>query len=91
MMRPFGLRAGATVCFAFVIAGAAIAQQDRAPEPSSITIAGAVSSRLMLSLADIEKMPQTTIRVVNPHSQSSGDLFGHTARYAAAASRCATW
>lgn len=68
MIWLFNLRTAFAFCVAILMAGAAPAQQANVPGPSSITITGAVTTPLTLSLADLEKMPQTTLRVVNPHS-----------------------
>jgi len=67
-MRLFNLRTGTVFCVAMWMAGAAAAQQANVPAPPSLTITGAVTSPLTLSVAGLEKMPQTTLRVVNPHS-----------------------
>jgi len=50
---------------------AAVAQKSAASGPSMITITGAVTTPLTLSVADLEKMPQTTLSVVNPHSHKA--------------------
>lgn len=50
------------------LAGIAAAQTGTKAGPSTITIGGDVTTPLTLSVADLEKMPQTTLRVVNPHS-----------------------
>ena len=44
------------------------AQQPAQMGPSQITIGGAVAMPLTVSAEDLQKMPQTTIRVMNPHS-----------------------
>jgi DMSO/TMAO reductase YedYZ molybdopterin-dependent catalytic subunit len=50
---------------------AAVAQKSAASGPSTITITGAVTTPLTLSVAELEKMPQTTLSVVNPHSHKA--------------------
>jgi len=44
------------------------AQQPAPMGPSQITIGGAVTMPLTVSLEDLKKMPQTTVRVMNAHS-----------------------
>jgi len=44
------------------------AQQPAPMGPSQIAIGGAVTMPLTVSAEDLEKMPQTTVRVMNPHS-----------------------
>ncbi|MGA9884340.1 MAG: hypothetical protein WBQ34_11540 [Candidatus Acidiferrales bacterium] len=51
---------------AIAIPSAALARRAAAPFPSSIAIGGDVPMLLTLSLTDLEKMPQTTLQVVNP-------------------------
>jgi DMSO/TMAO reductase YedYZ molybdopterin-dependent catalytic subunit len=53
---------------AMFLAGTAAAQNGATAAPSVLTIGGDVTTPLTLSVANLEKMPQTTLRVVNPHS-----------------------
>lgn len=50
---------------------AAAAQSSPASGPSTVTITGAVTTPLTLSVVELEKMPQTTLNVVNPHSHKA--------------------
>lgn len=49
-------------------AGIAAAQTAPSGTASSLTIGGDVATPLTISVADLEKMPQTTLTVVNPHN-----------------------
>jgi len=57
---------------AFFLAHSSIhAQTSPATGPSAITISGDGITSLTLSVADLEKMAQTTVHVVNPHSHKA--------------------
>lgn len=69
MIRRVALQTVVISCAMLMGAGAgARAEQAKTAGPSSITITGAVTTPLTLPIADLQKMPQTTIHVVNPHS-----------------------
>ncbi len=76
MILRFVVSAGVVFCLASLPAANARAQQANAVAPPSITIDGAVSAPLTVSLVDLEKMPQTTIHVVNPHSHQAETYRG---------------
>lgn len=71
MIRRVALRCNLVVAFAMLVAACVRAQGAKAAGPSSITISGAVTTPLTLSIADLEKMPQTTVSVVNPHNHKT--------------------
>jgi DMSO/TMAO reductase YedYZ molybdopterin-dependent catalytic subunit len=46
------------------------------PAPAELRIAGAVSATLVLTVADLKKMPRKTLSVVNPHDKKKETYEG---------------
>jgi DMSO/TMAO reductase YedYZ molybdopterin-dependent catalytic subunit len=68
-------RALLAVAFSFLLASSACAQQSTPSKPSSgpsdFKIAGAVTTPLDLTAADLKAMPRKTLRVDNAHSKKT--------------------
>lgn len=52
------------------------AQQQTNAGPSEFTVGGAVKTPLTISVADLQKMPRTTIHVTNPHNHQDETYDG---------------
>lgn len=52
------------------------AQAQTAAAPAELRIGGAVSTPLVLTVADLKKMPRKTLTVVNPHSKKTETYEG---------------
>ncbi|MGD0955313.1 MAG: molybdopterin-dependent oxidoreductase [Candidatus Acidiferrales bacterium] len=66
--------AAAALLFLFVALAPsypAFAQKAGVAGPTEITIGGAVAKPLVLSDADLKKMPRTTVHVMNPHNHQA--------------------
>lgn len=64
----FVLRRFVVAVFALAFSVPPLLAQRAAAGPSGITVSGAVTTPLEISEAELDKMPQTTLHVVNPHS-----------------------
>ncbi len=70
MRRILGIAATALCASAGVICAASPgAQKAATASPAQFSIGGTVSTPLTIFLDDLKKMPRTTLRVMNPHSQ----------------------
>src|ERR1700686_4510115 len=50
--------------------------EQTAAAPAELRIAGAVSTPLVLTVADLKKMPRKTLTVVNPHEKKTETYEG---------------
>ena len=59
-----------------VLPSAPITSAQSAAVPAELRISGAVSTPLVLTVADLKKMPRKTLSVVNPHDKKKETYEG---------------
>ena len=59
-----------------LVSAAQTGTQTTAASPSELRISGAVTTPLVLTIADLKKMPRTTLSVLNPHDKKQESYEG---------------
>ncbi len=76
MIRRFAVSTGMALCLAMLLPTGARTQTAAVAAPPAIVIDGAVNAPRTLSIAELQKMPQTTIHVVNSHNHQAETYQG---------------